>query len=113
GRWGGLWGGRVAGGRGGGGGGGGAGGRRGRGGRHAALRHIARPRRRQPRAAAHRGGRAVPSHSHGSGDRPMMLRDLARVATIFAVACGGDRTRSPTCGMALLISPSLIQEQLR
>ena len=43
----------------------------------------------------------------------MMPRDLARVATIFAVACGGDRTRSPTCGMALLISPSLIQEQLR
>lgn len=49
----------------------------------------------------------------------MISRDVAHaawaplVATIVAVACGGDRTRSPTCGMALLIAPTLIQEQLR
>lgn len=36
------------------------------------------------------------------------------VAAFLATACaGGDRTRSPTCGMALLIAPSLIQEQLK
>ena len=32
---------------------------------------------------------------------------------LVAMACGGDRTRTPTCGMALLIAPSLIQEQLK
>jgi len=35
-------------------------------------------------------------------------------AAFLATACaGGDRSRSPTCGMALLIAPSLIQEQLK
>jgi len=29
------------------------------------------------------------------------------------LSCGGDRSRSPTCGMAQLIGPSLIQDQLR
>ena len=29
------------------------------------------------------------------------------------LSCGGDRSRSPTCGMALLIGPSLIQDRLR
>lgn len=29
------------------------------------------------------------------------------------VSCGGDRSRSPTCGMARLIGPSLIQERLK
>ena len=29
------------------------------------------------------------------------------------LSCGGDRTRSPTCGMAQLIGPSLIQDRLR
>ena len=29
------------------------------------------------------------------------------------VSCGGDRSRSPTCGMAQLIGPSLIQERLK
>ena len=28
-------------------------------------------------------------------------------------SCAGDRTRSPTCGMAQLIGPSLIQDRLR
>ena len=32
--------------------------------------------------------------------------------TLF-LSCGGDRSRSPTCGMALLIGPSLIQDRLR
>ena len=50
----------------------------------------------------------------------MTLRDSAStgwtplLAALLATACaGGDRTRSPTCGMALLIAPSLIQEQLK
>ena len=29
------------------------------------------------------------------------------------VSCSGDRSRSPTCGMAQLIGPSLIQDRLR
>ncbi len=32
--------------------------------------------------------------------------------TLF-LSCGGDRSRSPTCGMAQLIGPSLIQDRLR
>jgi len=32
--------------------------------------------------------------------------------TVFAVACGGDRSRSPTCGLAQLAGPALIQQQL-
>lgn len=43
-----------------------------------------------------------------------MTRWAPALATLLAAACpGGDRTRTPTCGMALLIAPSLIQEQLR
>ena len=29
------------------------------------------------------------------------------------LSCSGDRSRSPTCGMAQLIGPSLIQDRLR
>src|SRR2546426_319189 len=29
------------------------------------------------------------------------------------LSCAGDRSRSPTCGMAQLIGPSLIQDRLR
>ena len=32
--------------------------------------------------------------------------------TLLVVACGGDRSRSPTCGLAALAGPSLIQQQL-
>jgi len=43
-------------------------------------------------------------------------RDVVRVTpfcvTVF-LFCSGDRSRSPTCGMAQLIGPSLIQDQLR
>jgi len=36
------------------------------------------------------------------------------LVTCLAASCGGrDRTHSPTCGMAQLIGPSLIQDQLR
>src|SRR5207249_7177078 len=53
-----------------------------------------------------------------SGDRPMTVfhatsfRVTLCSVTLF-VSCGGDRSRSPTCGMAQLIGPSLIQEQLK
>lgn len=33
--------------------------------------------------------------------------------TFLMISCGGDRSRSPTCGMARLIGPSLIQERLK
>src|SRR2546429_533311 len=32
--------------------------------------------------------------------------------TSFAVCCSGDRSRSPTCGLALLVGPRMIQQQL-
>ena len=32
--------------------------------------------------------------------------------TLLALSCGGDRSRSPTCGLALLVGPRLIQQQL-
>ena len=35
------------------------------------------------------------------------------LSTLLVVACSGDRSRSPTCGMARLIGPSLIQERLK
>src|SRR2546429_8579698 len=31
--------------------------------------------------------------------------------TSFAVCCSGDRSRSPTCGWALLVGPRMIQQQ--
>jgi hypothetical protein len=40
---------------------------------------------------------------------------LATVAALWATAwagCAGDRTRSPTCGIAQLAGPALIQQQL-
>lgn len=40
---------------------------------------------------------------------------LATVAAVWATAwarCAGDRARSPTCGLALLAGPALIQQQL-
>ena len=45
------------------------------------------------------------------------LRLTSFCVTLFSVtlflSCGGDRSRSPTCGMAQLIGPSLIQDRLR
>ncbi len=39
---------------------------------------------------------------------------LALLGGVLLGACGnGDRSRSPTCGMAQIIGPSLIQERLR
>ena len=35
------------------------------------------------------------------------------VSWTMVLSCGGDRSRSPTCGMAQLIGPSLIQDRLR
>jgi hypothetical protein len=44
--------------------------------------------------------------------RARRCRITALVLTALASACGGDRTRSPTCGLALLVGPRLIQQQL-
>src|SRR3989449_4361345 len=41
-----------------------------------------------------------------------LIRATPFCLTLF-LSCGGDRSRSPTCGMAQLIGPSLIQERLR
>ena len=42
------------------------------------------------------------------------LFNVTSFVVTSVVACGGrDRTHSPTCGMAQLIGPSLIQDQLR
>src|SRR2546425_1192454 len=35
------------------------------------------------------------------------------VSLMLFLSCTGDRSRSPTCGMAQLIGPSLIQDRLR
>jgi len=40
----------------------------------------------------------------------MRLRLLA--LTVVVAACGGDASRSPACGLALIAAPTLIQQQL-
>jgi hypothetical protein len=40
----------------------------------------------------------------------MSLRLLA--LTVVVAACGGDPSRSPACGLALIAAPTLIQQQL-
>jgi hypothetical protein len=45
-----------------------------------------------------------------------MRRALACLATLAAssvLACGGDRGRSPLCGLAQAVGPSIIQDRLR
>jgi hypothetical protein len=39
-------------------------------------------------------------------------RAPALLGALAALACGGDRTRSPTCGLAQVAGPALIQQQL-
>lgn len=34
------------------------------------------------------------------------------VTSLVVLSCGGDRSRSPTCGLALLVGPRMIQQQL-
>src|SRR5207245_8886413 len=86
---------------------------------HAAVRHLARSRRRLDRAAPRPPRRPVSRVHHGSRHRPMtplratVLRGTSFLVTPLVFSCGGDRSRSPTCGMAQLIGPSLIQDQLR
>src|SRR2546422_7750107 len=41
-----------------------------------------------------------------------LIRATLFCVTLF-VSCSADRSRSPTCGMAQLIGPSLIQDRLR
>ncbi|HYT82384.1 MAG TPA: hypothetical protein VEK86_02970 [Gemmatimonadales bacterium] len=42
---------------------------------------------------------------------PRVARGGAGLA-LLALACGGDAARSPTCGMALLVGPTMIRERL-
>src|SRR5256884_3656051 len=50
------------------------------------------------------------------GRATRFLMTVSRVTpfllTSFAVCCSGDRSRSPTCGLALLVGPRMIQQQL-
>ena len=39
------------------------------------------------------------------------MKGLA-ILTLGALACGGDRSGSPTCGMALTFGPTLVQQRL-
>ena len=41
----------------------------------------------------------------------MNLRPL--VLTVLVAACGGDASRSPACGLAVIAAPTLIQQHLR
>ncbi len=42
----------------------------------------------------------------------MVSRATLFCLTPLAVCCGGERSPSPTCGLALLVGPRLIQQQL-
>jgi hypothetical protein len=44
--------------------------------------------------------------------RSTLSHMTALLLAALAGGCGGDRTRSPTCGLALLVGPRLIQQQL-
>ena len=39
------------------------------------------------------------------------LTGATLAGTIVSAACGSDRARSPTCGLALLVGPSMIQQR--
>src|SRR5207247_7730694 len=86
--------------------------------RRAPARHAIRSGRRQLRAAACKPGRPVSRHGHRRHDEPMtrcsatFSRVTLFLLTSLAVGCGGDRSRSPTCGLALLVGPRMIQQQL-
>ena len=40
------------------------------------------------------------------------MRLLLPALTVVIAACGGDASRSPACGLALIAAPTLIQQQL-
>src|SRR5439155_894956 len=76
----------------------------------AAPRHPARARRRQSRVPARRARRAVRAHGAGGGDAA--VRALVPALLVALGGCGGDRARSPSCGLAQMVGPTLIQQQL-
>src|SRR5581483_3399227 len=41
-----------------------------------------------------------------------MLAARILVGALAVASCGGDRSHSPTCGLALLVGPSMIQQRL-
>src|SRR5258705_2607394 len=87
-------------------------------GRYAPLRDVSRSRRRQPGAEARQPRRPVSGERPRGGDSSMTrLHVTPLYVTLFLLtpwlSCSGDRSRSPTCGMAQLIGPSLIQDRLR
>jgi len=47
------------------------------------------------------------------GATPSRTTFFRSFLTSLAVSCGGDRSGSPTCGLAALAGPMLIQEQLK
>src|SRR5688572_583646 len=88
------------------------------GGRRAPLRDALSPGRRQHRTPAREPRRALSGHgARGCDGAVIKARRLGALACLGAAAvqgagCGGDRSRSPTCGLALLAGPALIQQQL-
>src|SRR5207247_6607626 len=84
------------------------------GGRRAAPGAAPRPRRRQYRAEARPPGRPLPCDRGRSGDRAVKAVPPATgaLAAVALVACSGEGSRSPTCGLAQVAGPALIQQQL-
>src|SRR5205814_1369089 len=86
--------------------------------RRAATGNAVRAGRRQPRAAAREHRCSVSHHGPRSRDNPMTRCSATFssvtpfLVTVLGVGCGGDRSRSPTCGLALLVGPRMIQQQL-
>lgn len=58
--------------------------------------------------ARHEGAGAAVDRSLG-----VTTRWLSVAALFLAAACGGEPSRSPTCGLALVAGPTLVQERLR
>src|SRR6266516_1266226 len=87
-------------------------------GRHPAVRDAAGPRCRLDRAQTRPTRRPVSGEYRRGRDRSMTRFRVTPfcvtlVSWTMVLSCGGDRSRSPTCGMAQLIGPSLIQDRLR
>ena len=46
------------------------------------------------------------------GRHPVTLTAAVLLATLVLARCAGDRSRSPTCGLAQLVGPAMVQQRL-